>query len=50
MKTIEELMETRELVPVRVIRKQAERQAERHLDEIPENWEPEPIPRRWVVK
>lgn len=44
------MTEEREPVPVRVIRKvEAEEEIPKPLKELPDHYEPNPIPRRWKV-
>lgn len=39
----------RVLVPVRIKPQEAEKRLEARIEEVPENWNPQQIPRRWIV-
>ncbi len=44
-------MESKELVPVpvRVVKKERREERQRPVEDIPDDWRPQPIPKRWMV-
>ena len=42
--------EERVPVPVRVVKKERREEPQRLIEDLPPDWRPQPIPKRWMVK